>query len=442
MQILSINTRDITGGAAQIAWQLHQGYRQRRCQSWLAVSEKQSDDPYTVVIPHLGKISQSMLGAASKIERRHPSPLASALKFLAEPCKHWELRQGHENFHYAGSRDIEKLVPIAPEIIHAHNLHGDYFDLHQLPQLSQRAPLVLTLHDAWLLSGHCAHSLSCDRWQIGCGHCPDLRLYPAIRRDATAFNWQRKAQIYQRSKLYITTPCQWLMNKVEHSMLAPAVVDARVIPNGVDLNIFKPAPKAEVRDRLGLPQDALILLFSAEATRRNPWKDYAMLHDAVGKLSAVVQTRQVFDQSPICFVVLGDDGPTEQIGNVEVRHVGYQSDRTTVANYYQGADLYLHAAKADTFPTSILEALACGVPVVATAVGGIPEQVEEGVTGFIVPQGDSAAMAERILKLIDLEPLRHAMSQNAHQTAKRAFSVQRMVDQYLSWYAHILHHCH
>jgi hypothetical protein len=54
---------------------------------------------------------------------------------------------------------------------------------------------MLTLHDAWLLSGHCAHSFDCQRWKTGCGECPDLDVYPASPRDATACNWRRKREI-------------------------------------------------------------------------------------------------------------------------------------------------------------------------------------------------------------------------------------------------------
>ena len=108
-------------------------------------------------------------------------------------------------------------------------------------------PTVLTLHDAWLLSGHCAHSFDCERWKTGCGECPDLTIEPAIRRDATADNWVRKRDIYARSRLYVATPSPWLMGRVEQSMLAPAVEQARVIPNGVDLSVFRPADKRSIR---------------------------------------------------------------------------------------------------------------------------------------------------------------------------------------------------
>src|SRR3546814_3518586 len=75
-------------------------------------------------------------------------------------------------------------------------------------------------------------------------------------------------------------------------------------------------------------------------------------------------------------LALGDSGPDEKVGNTELRFVPYQSEEAVVASFYHAADIYLHAAHADNFPTTLLEAAACGLPVVATAVGGIPEQVE------------------------------------------------------------------
>jgi len=87
---------------------------------------------------------------------------------------------------------------------------------------------VLTLHDAWLLAGHYAHSFDCNYWKIGCGSCPDLSIYPVIRRDATAYNWQRKAEIYRTSRLYAFTPSQWLMDWVNQSMLKPGAVASKV----------------------------------------------------------------------------------------------------------------------------------------------------------------------------------------------------------------------
>ena len=120
-----------------------------------------------------------------------------------------------------------------PDIIHAHNLHGQYFGLRFLTQHSHQIPVLITLHDAWLLSGHCAHSVDCERWRTGCGKCPDMSLQPPVEQDATAHNWRRKKHIFENSRLYISTPSQWLMDKVHQSILEPAIVESRVVPNGI-----------------------------------------------------------------------------------------------------------------------------------------------------------------------------------------------------------------
>jgi glycosyltransferase involved in cell wall biosynthesis len=311
-------------------------------------------------------------------------------------------------------------------------LHGGYFDLRALPTLSRQLPVVLTLHDAWLLSGHCAHSFGCERWRTGCGHCPDLTIPPAIHADATAYNWQRKRDIYSQARLYVATPSQWLMDKVEHSMLQQAIAKARVIPNGIDLSVFQPGDRAAARDALRLPQEAWIALVVGQRVRSSRWKDYATMEAAIQRTGIQNSNRDVL------FLCLGEKAADQSIGSASMRFVGYQHDPKKLAQFYRAANVYLHAAHADTFPNVILEALACGTPVIATAVGGIPEQIEEGCTGFLVTAGDSAAMAERIRQLQMDESLRRWMSAQAVDSVRQRFCLNRMVSAYLSWYQEIL----
>src|SRR5262249_38731490 len=132
----------------------------------------------------------------------------------------------------------------------------------------------------------CSHSFICERWQTGCGRCPDLTLYPAVRRDATAYNWRRKQRIYRQCRLHVATPCRWLMDKVERSMLAPAVAEGRVIPNGIDRDIFRPGDRRGARSRLGLPADAHVLLFAANRwIRASTARDYPTMREAVGRVA-------------------------------------------------------------------------------------------------------------------------------------------------------------
>lgn len=369
----------------------------------------------------------------SRLQRLDSNGRLSRLaRKLAEPGGILDYYRGHEDFRSPGTWRLLEATPQRPDILHCHNLHAGYFDLRVLPWISRRITTVLTLHDAWLLTGHCAHSFDCERWRVGCGQCPDLSIYPAIRRDATAYNWERKRQIFAQSRLYIATPSQWLMHKVKQSILAVAIVEGRVIPYGVDLSVFRPADRQATREALGIAQDAKLLLFTADGIRHNIWKDYQTMR------AAIVQVARRLHGQSMLFIALGEAGPSEKIGQVEFRFVPYQKSPDVVALHYQAADVYVHAARTDTFPNTILEALACGLPVVATAVGGIPEQVEDGVTGFLVPPADASAFASRIEQLLVDDALRRRMRAEAARAARERFDLNCQASRYLEWYKAII----
>ncbi|MCJ7583737.1 MAG: glycosyltransferase [Anaerolineales bacterium] len=444
LHILQVNTSDIGGGAEKIAWDLFQACRARGLGSWLAVDSKHSDDPDVLLVPRVSNTDRSSkwtrgwLTIANRLSSLEGKVcgwwrVLSLLRIIARPGLLLEIQQGNEDFDFPGSWHVLDLLSERPDILHCHNLHGGYFDMRALPWLSQEVPTMLTLHDPWLLSGHCAYSFDCERWTTGCGHCPDLTIYPAVKRDATAYNWQRKENIYSSSRLYVATPSQWLMRKVERSILASAIEEARVIPNGVDFADFHPGDRREARAELGIPQDVKMLLFVG-STRSNSWKDYTTLEVAVKRVAERLPTERVV------LICLGEEHQPQRIGQAEVHFVPYQKDPSTVARYFQAADVYVHAAKAEVWGLVITEALACGIPVVATAVGGIPEQVKDGVTGFLVASGDAEAMAKHILMLLTDEVLRQQFALNAAQDARERFDLNRQVDAYIEWYRMIDEH--
>lgn len=460
LRVVQVNTLDNIGGAALVAWSLHQTYRERGINSRMAVGHKFSNDPDVVQIPNeearpLGTKFLLALARSRLINSRIPGMgcLKGTLEWTAEPRRHRDTGRGKEDFDYPGTWRLLKLFSARPDILHCHNLHGHYFDLRSLPWLSQKVPTIVTLHDAWLFGGHCAHSFRCQQWKTGCGNCPDLGVYEAIAHDATNFNWNRKRQIFLQSKLYLSAPSRWLLDRAQESILAPAICDARVIPNGIDCSVFLPADKGRIRQELGFPVEVRIALFAALGVRGNVWKDYEMMRKAITRAGEKLKGQQIL------FLALGEEAPDEQIGNVTVRFVPYKKERAAVAPYYQAADVYLHAARADTFPNTIIEALACGTPVIATAVGGIPEQVRslrlddigfglsapymtavglEQATGILVAPGDAEAMGEGIALLLKDATLTKVLGENGSEDCRARFSLMRQADEYVQWYRTIL----
>lgn len=430
---------DKAGGAEQVAWNLFKGYQAAQMGSWLAVGKKRSNDPNVFVIAKEGEKGwwgQICDGLASLLnplsgKLRGVLRLQANIKEVGKGSDWIADLRGQENFYFPGSKDILKQAPEAPSILHLHNLHGGYFDPRALEKLSTQVPVVLTLHDAWLLSGNCAHSFGCERWKTGCGQCPDITLYPGLKVDSTTLNWQRKKTIFENSRLYIAAPSQWLMNKVLDSILVPAIVEAKVIPNGVDTSIFHPANTQEVRQTLGLPTHEPIILFVANSIKSNAFKDYETLKHAMGIVGAN-------SSNPVHCIALGEGGPEEIAGNMHIHCIPRTTDTSLIAKYYQAADVYVHATKADTFPTTILEAMACGLPVVASNVGGIPEQVDDGVTGLLVPVVNSDALAQGIEKILQNTSLRDAMGAAALRKALANYTLDAQITTYIDWYENII----
>ena len=466
-RVLAVSTSDRGGGAERIAAAVAGGARERGLESWLAVGRRLGDDPRVLAIPGRDgdprgpwarlcwglhdALAARTVGGPGGAGGAWSSRARNMLRRAARPRSLAAWLSGSEDFEFPGSHALLSLPPEIPDVVHAHNLHGWYFDPRSLPAIARRAAVLLTLHDMWLLTGHCAHSFGCDRWERGCGACPDLRIYPSIPRDRTEANWRRRREIFDACRVRIAAPCSWLLERARRSLLAPSIVDARVIPHGVDLGVFGPGDRGTARRALGLPESGALVLVLADGLRRGSmWRDVGTLRGAVARLGERVEG------TPPLVVALGGIAPAERLGGATVRYAPYAARPEDLARHYRAADLYIHAARADTFPTTVLESLACGTPVVATAVGGIPEQIRglalpevsgeaadlnrwgpDEATGLLTPAGDAEALGAAAAALLANRALRDRLARNAARDARARFDAARMIDEYVAWYREI-----
>ncbi|MBA4384697.1 MAG: hypothetical protein C0410_08170, partial [Anaerolinea sp.] len=129
---------------------------------------------------------------------------------------------------------------------------------------------------------------------------------------------------------------------------------------------------------------------------------------------------------------------TETIGEIKVRHLPHVDSPETLAKYYQAVDIYLHASKAESFGLVIAEAQACGTPVIATSIGGIPDTIIDSETGYLTQPHDPQDMADKIILLLSDENLIRSMGNQAAHFAQKSFGVEQMINNYLSFYQEIL----
>lgn len=453
-RVVQVSLQADAGGDGRVASNLHSKYLEQGYAAWLVVGRGTLPYRNMSLLPNddyrtlWARFFLSLLRNAPHAPRNDRRKVAKVVEWMAEPRRRLRIRQGFEGFDYPATYPvISALLSTDRSILHCHNLHGDYFDLRALPLLSHVAPVVLTLHDAWTMSGHCGHSFNCQRWLTGCGECPDLSIYPGIPRDKTAPNWLRKKQIFAGSRLHVVTPCRWLKEKAERSLVSSSIAGLSVIPNGIDLGTFNGGDKHEARNRLNLPRSKTIILMVGDDKRMAQWMDLNTIDYII---------RQIADgaQSDAIVVRVGSaNGEQSTPGDNVTIHRPYTKDMDELADYYRSADVYVHPAREDTFPNAILESLACGTPVVSTAVGGIPEQVrtldlrlqtgeaeypDTTATGILARPGDSRAFMRGLTTIIHNPHLRERLGSNAATDAAARFDLETQVASYLDLYRSIL----
>jgi glycosyltransferase involved in cell wall biosynthesis len=361
---------------------------------------------------------------------RNYSVLPNIFRFFtlfSEPIRFLQNAMGREDFNFPGTNQLSKIFGHEPDLIHAHNLHSDFFDLRKLPYYSNKYPFFITLHDCWPFTGHCCHFFDCDKWKKSCGKCPDINIPISLKRDGTKPNLHLKRKVYSNSQIHIATPSNWLARQVEHSVLRPAVKSLTVIPNGVDQKVFAPANKNEVRKTLNIPNSEFVISFSCNSPSQNPWKNYKLVEQV---MQIIVNSNKIRN---ITFLIMGEDGNSTVEKHVSLKKLGWLQDKNDVASVYQASDLYLHATKADTYPNAILEAMSCGTPVIASDIGGIPEQISDQVDGMILPN-QPQIFASAISEVILDEHKLNRFARNSLKKARKYFNEIDMISNYHDWY--------
>lgn len=280
---------------------------------------------------------------------------------------------------------VRQIYNLQPDIIHLHNLHGYYLNIEVLFSFlaHMNIPVVWTLHDCWPFTGHCTHFsfINCNKWRTHCSHCPQKKEYPAsFFKDNSYNNFERKRQLFTLPKNMTLIPASyWLEEILKESFFKGYPME--VIHNGIDTDVFKPTKYDYIINKLNLRNHFIILGVA------NIWINRKGIDDFI-KLS-----EELSENDRIILVGLNK----KQIKNLPANIIGLERTESIaeLAALYSGANLFVNPTWEDNFPTTNLEAMACGTPVVTYKTGGSPESITPE-TGFIIEQGDIKGLIQTI----------------------------------------------
>lgn len=372
MKILLANTNDLKGGAARAASRLHLALLARGADVSYHVQSAIGRLPQTV--GPTGFWNNAFAGVRSRID--------------ALPLERYRQRADVAWSPAWLSGDLHaRIRRAAPDLINLHWTTGGFVSLRDIAKLS--LPTVITLHDMWPLTGGCHYSGACEGYRGRCGTCPQLG--SSSEKDLSRHRWNAKRRAWARTKPTIVSPSRWLADKASASSLT-GDLRIEVIPNAIDTAIYRPLPKPLARETLGLPQSAKIVLF-ADDSRANPRKGFQLFLDALAKLPA--------QNGPVHAAVFGRvAAPADFRCPIPVHWLGRFADDVSLALAYSAADVYVSCSSEEAFSLTVLEAMACGLPVVATDSGGPRDLIDEGVTGFLTRQGDADQLAAAMGRVV------------------------------------------
>ena len=309
---------------------------------------------------------------------------------------------------------LSELDRIKPDIVHLHNIHGYYVNIEMLFSFlkNKSIKVVWTLHDCWSFTGHCAYfdAVGCEKWKVGCNNCPQKNTYPSsILLDNSSWNWNKKKDLFTGADITLVTPSEWLKKLVKQSFLKdyPTIV----INNGIDLSVFKPTTDEtyldNLRSKYGLDNRPIILGVASEWTKRKGLFDFV-------ELSQTLLEYQ--------FVVVGLT--EKQIKSIPKTLKGIKRTNNVqeLVGLYSLATIFFNPTYEDNYPTTNLEAIACGTPVFTYDTGGSPESIVNGFGKVISKQNFVSEVNDYI------------NSNKIINSVNESYSIDQMTDKYIELY--------
>lgn len=316
------------------------------------------------------------------------------------------------------------------DILHLHWTNSGFLSIKGLKTLINTGkPIVWTMHDMWAFTGGCHYSGTCEGYITKCGNCPMLR--DAAEDDLSRMGWLRKDSMYARADNITFVGCSnWLAGVAAKSSLINRF-NITNIPNPIDVEVFSQQDKLTQRAKYRVSADAKVILFGA-----------ANINDKRKGIKYLVEALQLLKQNhssqDIEVVIFGKNKHFDVNAlPFKVHQLNIINDEKVLAEVYSLADVFVTTSIEDNLPNMIMEAMACGTPVVAFDTGGIPEMVNHLKNGYLAPLKSAQGIADGIKHILfQADPA--SFSKNARQKVLDNYTNSKVADQYTQLYHSVL----
>ena len=410
MRVLIVNTSERIGGAAIAAGRLMDALKNNGIKAKMLVREKQTD---RISVTGLKKNGWRVW------------------QFIWERILIWKENQFRKHNLFAvdianTGTDITSIPEFQEaDIIHLHWINQGMLSLNDIQKILQSGkPVVWTMHDMWPCTGICHHARECDKYHQECHHCPYI-YKGGSKKDLSNQVFKKKKELYQLAPITFITCSQWLKGRAGQSALlnGHTIVD---IPNPINTSLFKPQNTLVARNRMGLPTDKKLILFgSVKVTDKRKGIDYF-----IESCKLLAETHPELKEE-LGVVVYGKN--SEQLKSMipfQVFPLDFINSDKELVNVYNAVDLYVTPSLEENLPTTIMEAMACGVPCVGFNVGGIPEMIDHLHNGYVAEYKSAEDLANGVIWTLN-ESEYHTLSEEACRKAVSNYSESIIAKKYI-----------
>ena len=409
LNVLHLQSGELTGGAARGTYWLHSALREIGVDSHLMISgrDAQGDDSVTPL--------------ADSQAKRVAFALRNRIGNL--PTHLYRNRQQRIfNTGLAGIDFTRTSAYRAADIIHLHWING-LVAMRSLRRIEK--PIVWTLRDMWPLTGGCHYAIDCDRYGVGCGHCPQL----ASKRPRDLSRVVVKAKNATiPSGLQVVGISEWLSDCARRSEVFRRH-QTRTISNNIDTRLFSPLPTQVARQALNLPVDKKVVLVGAQRVT-DFYKGFDRFLEALSQSNSRSMHIVTFGRSA--------EAATQEV-DLPKTHLGFLSDAVSLRLAYSAADVFVAPSLMDAFGKTLAESMACGTPVVCFDATGPKDIVAHKETGYRArpyEPGDLAAGIDWVLSQDTQGGER--LRQQSRQRAVEHFDSRVIARQYKTLYQEML----